>query len=292
MGEEARRMRCFHRRGFGSYRDLTETPGQVDMVSAMSATAATRPVRWGLTDAAVGLLLGTFATMVVGALVISATDYDVGAPTGYGAYAGRIGAQAATEQALNAPGLPIALVALLQIPLWCGLLAALLLATFRRGNGPVADFGFYQRWTDVPVGLVTGIALQAIAVPLLYLPFWWAIDFDDVAADARALTDKATDPVGVALLAMIVVIGAPIVEELFFRGLLYRSIEHRWGGIWAIVGSALVFGAAHLQLLQLPGLVLFGLVAALLVYRTNRLGTAIWAHVGFNGYTVIALLTA
>jgi hypothetical protein len=256
----------------------------------MAATESTRPVRWGLTDAAVGLLLGTFATMLAGALVISATDYDVGAPTEFGAYVGRIGAQAATEQALSAPGLPISLVALLQIPLWCGLLTALLLATYRRGNGPVSDFGFYQRWIDVPVGLLLGVALQAIVVPLLYLPFWWAIDFDDVAADARALTDKATDPIGVLLLAVIVLVGAPIVEELFFRGLLYRSIENRWGFVWAIVGSGVVFGVVHLQLLQLPGLIMFGLVAAVLVHRTNRLGTAIWTHAGFNGYTVAALL--
>jgi membrane protease YdiL (CAAX protease family) len=262
------------------------------MVSAVPAPESTPQVRWGLTDAAVGLLLGTFATMLVGALVISTGDYDVDAPTAYGAWAGRLSAQAAADLALSTPGLPISLIALLQIPLWCGLLGALLLATYRRGNGPVADFGFYQKWSDVPVGLGLGVLLQAIVVPLLYLPFWWAVDFDDVAAEARALTDKATDPIGVLLLATIVVIGAPIVEELFFRGLLYRSIQHRWGAVWAIVGSALVFGFTHLQLLQLPGLVMFGLVTALLVYRTDRLGTAIWTHVGFNGYTVVALLTA
>lgn len=257
----------------------------------MPATESTRPVRWGLLDVGVGLGLGIFATMIAGAAVIAATDYDVDAPTEYGAYAGRIGAQAATDQALNAPGLPIALIALLQIPLWCGLLAALLFATYRRGNGPVADFGFYQRAVDVPAGLLLGILLQAVAVPLLYLPFWWAIDFDDVAAEARALTDKASDPIGVVLLVLIVVAGAPVVEELFFRGLLYRSIENKWGAVWAIVGSALVFGLVHFQLLQLPGLVMFGLVTALLVHRTKRLGPAIWAHVGFNGYTVVALLT-
>jgi membrane protease YdiL (CAAX protease family) len=256
----------------------------------MPAPEPTRAVRWGLIDVAVGLLVGTFATMMAGAVVIATTDFDVGAPTGYGAYAGRIGAQAATDQTLNAPGLPISLIALLQIPLWCGLLAAVLYATYRRGNGPVADFGFYQRAVDVPSGLLLGILLQAVVVPLLYLPFWWAIDFDDVAAEARALTDKATDPVGVVLLVVIVVLGAPVVEELFFRGLLYRSIENRWGDWWAIIGSAFIFGAAHLQPLQFPGLVMFGLVTAFLVHRTNRLGPAIWTHVGFNGYTVVALL--
>ena len=34
------------------------------------------------------------------------------------------------------------------------------------------------------------------------------------------------------------------------------------------------------------------LVLSLLVHRSGRLGPAIWAHVGFNATTVVALLLA
>ncbi len=145
---------------------------------------------------------------------------------------------------------------------------------------------------DVPVGLVIGVLTQVVLVPLVYLPIFQIIGDRDVSADARALTDRAEDPFGVVLLVLIVVIGAPVVEELFFRGLLLRSAERKWGKFWAVVVSSLVFGAVHLQPLQFPALVAVGVVFALLTLRTGRLGPAIFAHVGFNAVAVGSLLAA
>ncbi len=54
-------------------------------------------------------------------------------------------------------------------------------------------------------------------------------------------------------LVLIAVVGAPLVEELFFRGLLLRSIEKRLGWVWAIVGSSVFFGLAHPQDLPVEG---------------------------------------
>ena len=70
---------------------------------------------------------------------------------------------------------------------------------------------------------------------------------DDLSEAARELTDRATDPLGVVLLVLIVGIGAPIVEEIFYRGLLQRSLESRFGTWPAIVGSGVIFGASHFQ---------------------------------------------
>ena len=58
----------------------------------------------------------------------------------------------------------------------------------------------------------------------------------------------------------------------------------------ALIVSAVVFAAGHFQPLQFPALFAFGLVAGILAQRSGRLGPAIWAHVGFNATTTIALL--
>ncbi len=92
------------------------------------------------------------------------------------------------------------------------------------------------------------------------------------------------------LLVLIVAIAAPIIEELFFRGLLLRAIEKRCGPRWALWVSSLVFAAVHLQLLQFPALTLIGLVLGWLTLRTGRLGPAIWAHIAFNSVAVVLLL--
>ena len=55
------------------------------------------------------------------------------------------------------------------------------------------------------------------------------------------------------LLVLIVGVGAPIVEEIFYRGLLFRSIENRFGTWPGIIGSGVIFGSSHLrQWLQFP----------------------------------------
>jgi hypothetical protein len=193
-----------------------------------------------------------------------------------------------------AEDLPLTLVALTQIPLWAGYLGVPWYAARYKGNGMRQDFHLSMRWLDVPLGLVAGVVTQLVLVPLLYAPVLWLSDVDpeELSSEARELTDKATDPVGVVLLILIVVVSAPLIEELFFRGLFQRAAGRRFGPVWAVVLPAVVFGAVHLQPLQFPALVLFGLVAGLLVRRFDRLGPAIWAHVGFNAIAVAALLAS
>jgi membrane protease YdiL (CAAX protease family) len=198
-------------------------------------------------------------------------------------------ARTATELAED---LPLSLVALTQIPLWAGYLGVPWYAARWKGDGLRHDFHLWMRWTDVPLGLAAGLVTQLVLVPVLYAPALWLtdIDADELSKEAQDLTDKATDPLGVVLLVVIVVVLAPVIEELFFRGLFQRATYRRFGSALAIVFPAVVFGAVHLQPLQFPALVLFGLVAGMLVARFDRLGPAIWAHVGFNAIAVVSLL--
>ncbi|MGH2684733.1 MAG: lysostaphin resistance A-like protein [Actinomycetota bacterium] len=187
--------------------------------------------------------------------------------------------------------LPLTYVALLQVPQWAATLGITWWAVQRKGNGLVHDLGLRVVRRDVPVGLAIGAATQVLLVPLLYLPILRLLDrtTDDVAEEARQLTDRATG-LGVLLLILVVVLAAPVVEEIFYRGLLLRSLERRFGDGWALLISSVVFGAAHLQALQLPALVLFGLVAASMAQRSGRLGPSIFAHIAFNAVTVALLL--
>jgi membrane protease YdiL (CAAX protease family) len=197
-----------------------------------------------------------------------------------------------TGQVYDARPTPLWLVAVLQAFLWLGLLGAPVLAARTKGNGVVEDFGLRFRLIDVPVGLAIGVASQLVLVPLVSLPWIMLLgkDLDDLDDSARELADKATDPLGVALLFVIVVLGAPVVEELFFRGLLQRSLLRRMGPVLAVAISAFVFGVTHFQLLQFPALVAFGAILGFLALRTGRLGPSIVAHMAFNAVTVIALV--
>ena len=102
---------------------------------------------------------------------------------------------------------------------------------------------------DAVVGIPTGVFTQLVLVPLLYLPIFWIFGHRDLSQDAKDLTNKANGA-GVVLLILLVVIGAPIVEELFFRGFLMGALERTSGKAWALWISALLFGAGHFEPLQ------------------------------------------
>ncbi len=221
------------------------------------------------------------------AAILSALDYLQ--PIGQGALdvVGEV-----TGRHYDARPVPLWLVAVLQAFLWVGLLGAPILAARTKGRNVVDDFGLRFRPVDAPVGITVGVACQLLLVPVVSLPWILLLgkDLDQLDDAARELADKATDPLGVGLLVLIVVVGAPIVEELFFRGLLQRSLLQRMGPIPAVAISASVFGLTHFQLLQFPALVAFGAVLGTLAVKTGRLGPGIVAHMAFNAVTVVALL--
>lgn len=86
-------------------------------------------------------------------------------------------------------------------------------------------------------------------------------------------------------------VGAPVAEELWLRGLLYGSLR-RWGPWVAVVGTAVVSAAVHLQLAQslsvLPGM----LALSWLRYRTGRLAPCVVLHGLNNLWAVIVSFLA
>ena len=175
-----------------------------------------------------------------------------------------------------------------QVGFWAVLVATVLHEASARGR-PVAErLGLRFRWVDAPVGLVVGVATQLMVIPALYLPFRSLIDDDDLSGPARDLLGSASG-LGLAVIGVSVVVVAPVVEELFFRGLLLRAMQHRWGTAAAVAASSIVFGATHFQPLQLPALATAGAVFAVSAVRTRRLGTAIAVHAAFNATTFVAV---
>lgn len=242
------------------------------MTEAAPATAApSRTPRWGLGDVVLGFAIGLVGAQLVLVALLAATGRTVE----------------------EVDDLPLSLVAVAQMGLWVGLLGAPLVATRLKGNGLVADLRLRARVGDAWRGGGIGVLLQLVALPLLYWPLLELLDkgASDLEGPAKEMTDRADGPLGVLLLVLIVGVGAPIVEEVFYRGLFQGALLKR--GIrpaLAIAINATVFGLSHGQLLQLPALVLFGAVAGVLAHRAGRLGPAIAAHITFNLVTVISLL--
>ena len=184
--------------------------------------------------------------------------------------------------------LPIWMLVGGNLGLWVGYgLGPVLVAKLRRQD-PVELLGARIEPSDVPLGLGLGVVLQVALLPLLYVPIGWFTDADP-GESARALIDGVDGPVEAALLAFSAAVMAPLVEELFFRGLLLRALTSRFGAALGVAGSSLVFALVHQELILVPGLFVFAVVAAVLTLRTGRLGPAWTFHLGFNASTLILL---
>ena len=233
----------------------TGSPGNPGAIDDL----ASQP-RWGLGDVFGGWVLLVVVSTLISIVVLSATGY--------------------IEEGVE---IPLALTAVLQLPLWAGMVLVPWWAARTKGFGVVRDFRARMTPVDIPVGIAVGLGVQLIVVPALYWVLFHFIGEQDVSEEARQLTDRATSSLGIVLLMLIVGIGAPIAEELFFRGMAQRAFEKRglpWGA--ALVCTATFFGVTHFQPLQFPALFVFGLVLGLLVRITGRLGPAVWAHLAFN----------
>jgi membrane protease YdiL (CAAX protease family) len=77
---------------------------------------------------------------------------------------------------------------------------------------------------------------------------------------------------------IVAVIMAPVVEEVFFRGLLMQGWALRWGTYPAVIASSALFAICHIELL---GHFVFGVAMSLLYLRTRSLWVPIAAH-GLN----------
>lgn len=180
---------------------------------------------------------------------------------------------------------PIGVLAVVLCVAWFAYVGGMWIVSARHGTAnPVEDFGIRVLPIDL-LGLGIGVLAQLVVIRIVYLPLGalWPGTFadDELQRNAEGLVDRASGVTTVVLFAL-VVFGAPIVEELFYRGLLQRSLLARFNDMVVVVGVAALFAVIHLRPIEYPGLFVFGLIVGVAAILTGRLGMSIMAHIGFN----------
>ena len=75
---------------------------------------------------------------------------------------------------------------------------------------------------------------------------------------------------------------APVLEEMLFRGVILRSFLHQYSRWTAILGSAFLFGLAHLNVYQFAAGLFIGTILGWLYERTRSLWPSILLHGAYN----------
>lgn len=183
--------------------------------------------------------------------------------------------------------LPASILIALTMP-WIGLAGWPLLVSWWKGNGPVIDYGLTRRWMDLVWGLVYGLIALGLAAVIAWATSAIFGDFDSAAGELAG--DMHSLP-ALIVFAVLVGVGAPIVEELAFRGLLFGSLAKRGMPIWfTILLSGGIFAIFHFEPIRIPLLMSTGLVLAFARYQQRSLTVSIVAHMVNNIPAAIALV--
>ena len=180
----------------------------------------------------------------------------------------------------NLMQLPLTVLLIVGIALpWIALAGWPLLTTTLQGNGPIIDLGLRITWRDVGWGVVGGIAaLMAGGTIALILQAIFG-EFTSAAGEVGEQLRDEGPLLAVVIFALCVAIGAPIAEEIAFRGMAYNALAKRGlSTAWVIAITTVAFSLFHLEPIRAPILLASGLVLGVLRWRTRSLGAPIVAH--------------
>lgn len=168
--------------------------------------------------------------------------------------------------------------------------------SFERFRGEVGWHRGHGFFREAGVGLLTYIAALPVyfglAVLLLLVMQLLGGDEPPPTPDDRVsqLLDKGGPGVAV-LLASLVVLWAPLVEETIFRGALFRAVRSRSGALGAALITAVIFAVMHayapIQLILVGSL---GLVFALMREWRGSLIPSMAAHCLHNTFVLTVMI--
>lgn len=86
-----------------------------------------------------------------------------------------------------------------------------------------------------------------------------------------------------------VVIMAPVIEELIFRGVIMHGLMRNYSKFTAVVVSALMFALFHLNPWQFPATFILGLLLGIVMVRTRNIYLCILGHAINNGLVLLSI---
>lgn len=177
----------------------------------------------------------------------------------------------------------------LQLVLLCSgclslLLPFLLLVLVRQDSlGELLPFRLFWASITVPSLFVAlGVSVIGFASSSLLSLLLGVFGLQPVLSDMSL----PQDPAAALVFLLHVTILAPLVEEIVFRGIIMGSLR-RFGDCFALLLSALLFAAVHLNLAQAPNAFLMGLVMGYFTISTGSLWTGVLIHMLNNSLVIL-----
>jgi uncharacterized protein len=137
------------------------------------------------------------------------------------------------------------------------------------------------RWTllAAPVLLLFSWSLGEVYMRLVPVPSQALNPFGQLFVDAR----------GRLMLALLAVGIAPLIEEFFFRGLIQRALERRWGIAGGIAGASALFALVHFIPWIFPLHLVLGAAFGFAVVAARSIWAGVLLHAANNSVALLGL---
>lgn len=143
---------------------------------------------------------------------------------------------------------------------------------------------FHAPKTSVTATVGTLTLPILLIVPGLTLAVWTfeaiLVELFPLARGQQAMFDQMMSN-GFASVVTVCIV-APLLEEMLFRGVILRSFLQQYSRWNAILGSAFLFGLAHLNVYQFVVGAVLGTISGWLYERTRSLWPSIFLHGAYN----------
>ena len=165
-------------------------------------------------------------------------------------------------------------------------------------------FIFYYAYKKAGVPLKELFPLKSFNVLLLIPVLFFIWGAQNLIGEVNVALDKVLPPpswfwelfskifdsdYGIYGAILKVVIMAPIIEEMIFRGVIMHGLMRNYSRTTAVFVSALMFALFHLNPWQFPATFILGILLGILMVRTGNLLLCIIGHAINNGLVLVSI---
>lgn len=148
----------------------------------------------------------------------------------------------------------------------------------------------------LPQAIAAGLKWLLISYPFVIVAHFVShsllslAGFEQIVQEPIRLLREGGSPADRFLMYFMILVGAPVAEELVFRGAIFRYLHHRLPLFLALGVSGALFALTHYNLYSFAALMTLGVTLALSYRETNSLIAPMVLHTLFNTTNLILIL--
>jgi len=177
-------------------------------------------------------------------------------------------------------GVYLVLIFILQ---WIIILVPMLVLTHKKYKIKAKYFGIKKIGILKTIGLIFTAYILYLSISLLITTFilYTGLKIPGYQIQEEIVPMFGTDTFSLVVAGILIVGLAPIIEEIFFRGFLLRTLANKSGVFLGSIVSAAIFAVFHMQWQSIIPIFILGLIINSIVIKSRSIIPAIGFHI-FN----------